>query len=259
MRKESPVRSPRTPASRLDVINYHNGVCHCQDTTCSCHEAMNQVRVERMPVTRVPVTQKHLISVMTGKFECQEKNCRCHEATPYYGNAFFDSITKLVWMLANKYSISCPLTDVSDLSEICLDRILKNLHKYDPQWAVSTWVWRVCQNILNREYEQNRRSVEIFDTLDGTHDYGKTDRDAFIARDMTAAIRQLRAENPKWENVLLAMFGDVDAKDYCMPDRLCVAEVVRKTRRQYNDVHLFVKNVVRPFFAKRFQVNGGAK
>jgi len=245
----------RIPVSRLDAIRYFDGTCRCTDSKCICHEAMATVaESERIPIVRVPTTQKHLACVLSGKFVCTDKKCLCHQAEVHFADVFYSSISNLVFLLANKYSTSC-IGDVKDLSQICMKRIIQNLHMYNPEFAVSTFVWHVCKNILNREVKETSHHRSVFEDvpLDDHIDIGKRDEYSFLSLEISDAVREIRREHPSWEDVLVAIFGDVDSEINCIPDDFCVARVAKKTHRRYNEIQLFVKTVVRPFFVQRFK------
>jgi hypothetical protein len=245
----------RFPVSLLDLVSYFNGTNRCKDPNCRCHLAManHSHLVESSPIVRVPVTQKHAVAILSGKFVCEDKNCKCHKSSAYIGDAFYESINKLVWKLANKYAITCKLDDVKDLGGICFNRIVKMLHKYDPKYEFSTWVWTVCENILRHQCEKTKRYIDVFQPVDDdTNLIGKKEGDSFLFAEMVSAIDDLKEEFPAWEGFLTALFGNTKEAGYCMPDAVCIAKSARVAGRSYNEVHLFMKEVVRPFFSERF-------
>jgi len=246
----------RVPVTRLDIISYHNGDSRCQDPDCPCHEAMKQFLVERTPVTRIPVTQSHLACVIGGNRVCRDPDCPCHQAEKHYGDIFYDSVVELVWQIAYKFHTACYPYEVKDLCSICLARIFKKIHQYDPKWAVSTWVWHVSTNALNSETEPMRNAAGIMVPMVDGMDAPLVESDPFLASEIRLAAHELLESYPEWEDVLLTIFSGMDNPNQFLPDRLCVSKIAEATNRKYNDVYMFVKKVIRPFFINRFQTEG---
>lgn len=211
--------------------------------------------VERHPVIlRVPVKRNHVISVMTQSYICTNPGCRCAEARPHFQQAFYDSIYKLVFKIANKYIVTCPHHTVPDLAQMCLDRILAKLDLFEPDKSqFSTWAWTVCKNLLNRTYDDDTRETSVFVPIEPAHEnIGRWDHTSILHNEMVEAIRLLRQQNPEWHDVITAMFGDDTEQDFSLPDGFCIAKIARATGRGYNDVYGFVHSNVRQLFIERF-------
>jgi len=246
----APVVTPtvaRFPVTALHLLNHHTGRFHCELPGCKCEEALSSTPIERYPVIRRSlVTKEHLVEVMTNRFRCEIPGCPCHAARLHYDNALHDSTYKLVYSLVGRSCFGSP-DDRKDLAQAVFQRIIKNLHLYDrAKGAFLTWAGTVTKNILRHEYKKKNRCDRVFSPLEPSHEaIARPSSELCLRSDIISAVKEIRDLYPKWNDVFNVIFGK---RDHFMPDDFSVTDVAKATRRRYNEVHVFLARIVRPFF-----------
>jgi DNA-directed RNA polymerase specialized sigma24 family protein len=198
-----------------------------------------------------------MINVLTGRFWCEIPNCNCHADRENYESTLYESIFKLVAALANQYKKTCR-DNTEDLMQRCFERIHQNLHQFDPElgFQFSTWAWHVSENVLRKEAKKTVRYNKAFVDFEPVHETAIDQRinGDFVGVDIVAARRELCRLYPRWRDVIERMLGTEGGE---LPNNLVVAELARTTHRRYNQVHIFLTRIVRPFFYERFnQIRG---
>ena len=252
----SVIRSPVTE-DNLHLLRLQ--ASRCKIPGCGCKQAFASMffssAEDLQPgVMRCPITRNHIIRVMTEKFVCKIPNCPCNKVRGEYGNVLYDSICKMVFKLARRYSVTCPHDEINDLSQICHLRIIRMLHHFDAKRGeFTTWAWRLCENTLRRHYKCQKRGLGSFDSLEEQHEnIGKCDHTNSLTRDIIATVEELKRLHPAWKKVLGIMFNEKGG-DATLPRKIVVADVARMSGCEYNKVSHFYNHVVCPFFIERFQ------
>jgi RNA polymerase sigma factor (sigma-70 family) len=255
----APLATPavvRVPVTALHLLNHHTGRFHCEIPGCKCEEALSSTTIERYPVIRrSPVTKEHLVAVITNRFKCEIPGCPCHAARLHYDNALHDSTYKLVYSLVGRSCYGSP-DERKELSQICFERILENLDSFDrAKGSFLTWAGTVTKNILRHEYKKRGRRERVFSPLEPSHEaIARPSSELCLRSDIISAAEKIRDLYPKWNDVFDVIFGK---QDHFMPDDFSVTEVAKATRRRYNEVHVFLARIVRPFF--KTWLHGGIK
>ena len=254
----------RSPITEKSFLSLTSTACNCKTPGCRCKNAlasMYQVtsvlpvitHATEKRVVRAPVTRNHLIKSVSGKFKCEIKNCRCHELEGDYGNMLHDSIAKMVFKLAHKYVPTCSHDAVADLSQMCLAKVFHELHKFDAnRGEFTTFVWSLCENALRRRYNWTNIRITDTDSIDEAFDIGERDRDFSVANDMDTAVQDLMVLYPKWSKALIVMFGGEGGVKNSLGS-INLSAVAKASKCGYNGLSVFYRDVVRPFFIKRFK------
>jgi hypothetical protein len=113
----------------------------------------------------------------------------------------------------------------------------------------------VTENVLKRESVKCTRERRVFTELTVAHEavIGSRDMPAF-SQDMQEAISILKQENRAMVDVIdVIFFGGARAKN----GNIIVAKLARETKRGYDEIQVFMNQVVRPFIAERFEYGEG--
>ena len=202
--------------------------------------------------TRFPVTQEFMVSAIVA-----ERNGEAppHPARQYFADALCKSIERMVGMLASRYSTTC-IEHQEDLAQECFQRIWKKLHTYDSKRAkFSTWAWRLCSNVLNREY---RRSQKLTSHLVSHPDEDmerkpaeETHYGAILSCEFADAVRELGEKYPEWKTFVYALLGNPE--DKTIPGGVCVAHAALVSEVGRGTAMNFYHQKVQPFMQKRFR------
>ena len=183
--------------------------------------------------------------------------------------ALYDSIYKMVFQLANRYSVTCP-DGVEDLAQDCMYRITSQLFRFDPNVAkFTTWAWWVCRSVLNKKYQVGKRLKNIvigegclinqngesmFENMPEKSPEGVQHHDCpgMLAVEMMDAIRALMVKYPQRKTLIAELFGDPDSDGFVMQSQVSIIDAARASGEDYRKARLFYSDVVRPFFCKRF-------
>jgi len=181
-----------------------------------------------------------------------------------------ESIRKMVFGLATKYSITC-IDDTEDLAQDCMFRILSQLWRYDSSKAkFTTWSWWVCCSVLNKKYRTGQKQKSfVADSRSYTDEEGRSvlenlpekplegvqrnECKGILANEIVDTVRSLVAQYPKNKALLLEMFGDPDSSDFVMPSYISVSASAKAVGMEYNRARMFYIGVVRPFFVEKFE------
>jgi hypothetical protein len=249
-------RAPVT-YDNLHLLRHH--AMKCKIPGCGCRQAFASLFLSngedfQPRVQRCAITRDHIVQVMTERFVCKVPDCPCHKIRGEYGNALHDSIYKMVFKLARRYSVTCPDDEINDLSQMCHLRIIKMLHHFDSERGeFTTWAWRLCENTLRRHYKCSMRGAGSFDSLEEQHEnIGKCDHSNSLMHDILSTVAELKRRHPSWAKVISIMFNEKGG-DAVLPNKIVVADVARLSGCQYNKVSHFYNHVVCPFFKERFQ------
>jgi len=204
----------------------------------------------RKPViSRTPHTQNTLAE-SAGRGECK----------PEHVQLLLDSIEKLIYDRAKGYRYSS-MQEIEDLHQQCRLRFIESLPRYRmAKSSLTTWVYYVCQSVLNRDNRESKRMREkiVFapDIRDTFKERKEKHEDILLQLDIKKLIVSLFERHPSKRHILLAMFGDPSKDSWEIKEfPRSIADVHRETRDfEYNEVAHFFKNCVRPAFEQHFKI-----
>lgn len=197
----------------------------------------------RAPVTRrMPIT-KELLAVKIVQQKASEEEKRL----------FHDLIINLIRKNAIKYCATS-MDELNDLIQDCFLQVWQYLHTFNPKKAhLSTWVWIVCRSVLNQNFADTCHYRNHVHSLKGDFDFSKRFRQSQVVNsnmDVRQIINQLYEHcSCDYHDILKEMFGD----ETCLmiSEKIIIADVARRTKRNYIDVSRFFNHTVRPFLRKR--------
>ena len=199
-------------------------------------------------IKRCPVSKDQIAMYLGQGMPCLTA---AHKAFP---EVLYESVHKLVRKLAIQYSVTCR-DDKEDLMQDCWCRIIFKLHLFKAHKGnFTTWCWRVCTSVLDRKYNRESKKedimVEMPEGLDDNR-VGKEDsRTSAISIDLRNAIDDLVAENPKDRHIIEAIFMDSDGD---LKSKIVYSQIGREIGVKAAQVSRVHKNIVKPFFYKRFK------
>jgi RNA polymerase sigma factor (sigma-70 family) len=170
-----------------------------------------------------------------------------------FSDSLFNSIERMIYRLCNDYSSACN-ERAEDLVQDCVLNISKQIRKYNPELSnFTTWCWHLCKNtLINKIRRVNRRIVLCGNCPESLMtSYSKNPTKVFTF-EIREAVHDLLKQNPKQKQMVFAMFGNPRAKHYFSPDKIEICQVARTCNVPYQEAYLFYRNIVRPFFKKRF-------
>lgn len=196
-------------------------------------------------VERVPVTKEYMAVVVAGK------HTTGHESEECFVDALYDSVAGLIYSNAKKYSYTCR-DEIADLVQDCAYRIFLKIKQFSPKkGAFTTWCWRVCRSVLDRNYRKDQKLRERFAEYDRFEEMIGDSGPQVMDSDISEVVSRLFERYPEKRKILVRMFGDPRDALY-VPDRICITHVARDLGMEYNHVYSFFHRVVRPFFKERF-------
>lgn len=223
--------------------------------------------VEIRPIDIKSMTQEQMAVAIAKDMSGKEKlNTKDRNQM---SQALYDSIYKMVFQLANRYSVTCP-DGVEDLAQDCMYRITSQLFRFDPKVAkFTTWAWWVCRSVLNKKYQVGKRLKNIvvgegclinqngesmFENMPEKSPEGVQHHDCpgMLAVEMMDAIRALMQKYPKRKNLIVELFGNPDSEDFVMQSQVSIIEAAKASGEDYRKARLFYSEIVRPFFCQRF-------
>lgn len=206
--------------------------------------------MEELPVLkRVSLTQEDVAVILANR-KTDDTNDEYYDNL---GEMLFESIRKMIYGLAHKYVWAFPSETVDDLANSCFYRIMDKLKLYDPECSrFTTWSYCVAQSVLNKKYQKQRRSNEIFCEADPEIDIedDKPVRDGINEKQVAAFVLDFIKDFPEHSDILLAMFGDPEGPAFEVPNSFNMAEVARCTGLKYNEVRYFYARKIRPRMLK---------
>jgi hypothetical protein len=169
----------------------------------------------------------------------------------------YRNIYPLVLSISSKYDFRSE--GAEDLAQECMKRIFMKIGQYNrKKGRLTTWVFRVSSNCLNKLYNKERRReflVEMPESLN--YDVGgggvTNHKDATLYLDMQTVAGELVEKHPKYKSVLNALILSADGVD---SGHIKVAEISRRTGVAPLQITRFIEKVVRPYFVKRFKYKG---
>lgn len=203
---------------------------------------------KRNPVVRRRPVTKEWLAVRCSQGRADESEKRI----------FHDMIINLIRKNASKY-YEASKDNFEDLVQDCFVQMWQYLHTFDPRKArLSTWVWVVCRSVLNQNFSDTKRYRKHVRVSSSEVEFHSGPQ--IVGVGVNIDIKQLLDSlydycEPDYHNVLQEMFGGKE--HFVIPEKIVVAEVARRTKKGYTDVHRFYNETVRPFFEKRL-VNGDA-
>lgn len=201
--------------------------------------------------SRRPVTQEFMVQALVA--ERNGEGCN-HPAKEYFKAALYESIHRMVGMLASKYSITC-IDQENDLAQECWIRIWDKLDNFDAsRGKFTTWAWGVCRSVLNRQY---RRSQKLKDHISHQPDENiernsskDVHYDSMLELDYAEAVRALGKKYPKWKSFIYALLGNPDTG--FVPGTVCVTHAARDVGVGRGGAMKFYHQKVQPFMQERF-------
>lgn len=203
------------------------------------------------PEERFPATKEH-IAVHIG----QERPC-VTVAQTHYPEALYNSVRNLVFKLAAKYQVTCPRSEAEDMAQDCWVRIVKKLHTYKPKWRFTTWVYKVCSSVLNKNYQRSRRRAAYFaempEGLDDERSFEEDDggvglRDFRDSIDLKGIIRELKELHPERAEMVDAIFQHESG---VLNSDIVYRRAASRCGSTASKVSRFFREEVRPFFIER--------
>ena len=201
---------------------------------------------------RTPITQEFMVQAI---IEERKGESPPHPAREHFEEALYSSIERMVGMLSSKYSVTC-IDQEYDLSQECFLRIWKKLDKFDAEKAkFTTWAWRVCTSVLNRQYRKSQKLREHI-THQADEDIerkssGCEHDSEMLAIEYSQAIRDLGEKYPKWKDFIYALMGNPDTE--CFPGDIVVAHAAAKAGIGRGGAMKFYHGKIQPFMEKRFR------
>jgi len=173
-----------------------------------------------------------------------------------YCDVLHDSVMLLVFNIARKYKTFHGV-GIEDLSQDCWYRILRKLHLYDPtRSSFTTWCSKVCFSVLNKGYERNKlrshRFVSFPDGLDESRISENPSHSFMLGHDIRQTVTELMSMYPSYKHVLIEMFGDIE-NGMPMPSRINIRSISKRSGSPKGLVSRFYRDVVQPYFIKRFK------
>ena len=190
-----------------------------------------------------------------------------------YGNLLHDSIRRLVYQNATRYSITCRDTK-EDLAQDCFYKMMKNLHGYDPTKArFTTWVWSVCRSVLSNKYRNGLKGKDVICYVGNWTDEkgnevsmienhsGQLEKvsdtqhecPGVMSSEIVTALRKLVKKNPERKPLICAIFGDPDGREFFMPTSIEISEAAKAVGMEYSTAHAIYTRDIRPFLRKELE------
>jgi len=178
----------------------------------------------------------------------------------HFDDTLFSSIERMIYKVCRSHSSVCDET-AEDLVHDCTLNISKQIAKYNPELSsFTTWCWHLCRNtLISKTRRAKKRVVLCYRGFANENHYDNrlfADHPGYPAKvysfEIRDAVHDLLKQNPKQRQMVFAMFGNPRAKDYSAPDEIKICQVARACNVPYHEAYLFYRNIVRPFFKKRF-------
>lgn len=160
-------------------------------------------------------------------------------------------VESYVWRYCTSNSV-----EKTDLFQECMGKIFSSIGGYkQSKGKFTTWSSYVCFSVLNREYQKRIRweSHVVHDVvLDNRPDENPSNGNRILAQDVRSSIRDLMTRYPGNRSLILAIFGNPDAENYCPPERLKISSAARAAGMASDRAKVFFRDIIKPFFEKRF-------
>lgn len=169
----------------------------------------------------------------------------------------YEAVHDMVYKLALGYTSSCR-EDVDDLAQDCMKRMMERIGDFNPEVAkFTTWSWRVCVSVLNRIYRResgrNKHLILVdVSEIKGRHEPRVEHSELPALRfDIRMAAAELAGKYPKRALLIRAMFEGLTKDGFSS----ITETLTRASKRAGISLFLaceFFRDVIRPFFNKRF-------
>ncbi len=210
---------------------------------------VTEVRYPVLEFNRFPVSQETIAAFVGSGREASNR------LESEFRQELHQCISAMVHGLAFKYAVNCRLDEPGDMVQDCWVRIMEKIHTYTPARArFTTWAYHVCKSVLNRSYRKGKRYHERYtDMPDGIADNQMANDDsraASLGSDVRNAVRELLNLYPARSGVIVALLGKPDSE--IIPHEIDVHGAASVCGVPDADVEQFYKEVIRPFFERRF-------
>lgn len=178
-----------------------------------------------------------------------------HPDKEHFYDLLYENIKMLIYKICRKYM---PVFEdqMEDLVHDCMLKIVKEIKKFDAKrGSFSTWCYWRCRGVIIGKYrkayrDSHREFVNIEDDAEKIPD--ESSGGLLLSIDFSQAIRDLVRLHPRKKRLIHIMLGRPD--DQSRSSRIIVSRIARVAKISRHDVSYFYKNVVRPFFRRRFRL-----
>jgi len=215
-------------------------------------------KLEKLVPARNAVTDRELVRLMVSEKEELDEISLSIVNDGDLDLDFHEQYIELVHFYVNRSGIEFG-ANKEDVVQECEIMVRQKLNLYDPErGALSNFIFQVCRSVIcgnyHGEIKKRHRLIVDFVSEDGEIPEPVVMPPNYLGEKMKIVVSDLFDLYPDKYVILCEMFqGDPrDEVHYNLPSKICCAEIARKLDCAYNDVHIFYRKYVTPFFKSKF-------